>query len=158
MPLILIESFEEFAARHGGDFVKTRGLFLFPSGATCDEEFSWSHSPPVDPTELLRSRREYVQEKLTRAVGNFRSLKNEVLEQGRLSATFANLPGPPDDAPQELQRLKAIVEKWREELQGIEVELEQTPEAISRRERQAEQEAKDRHLDQLMSQVVDIEI
>ncbi len=158
MPMVLIEDFEEYAAKHGGEYVKSRGWLLFGDGARCDEKFEIRHQPPSDPTELLKSRREYVQSRLRRAESNFRAVKNEVLEQAQLATSFANLPGPPPSAPQELRRLQAIVEQHRSDLAVIEAELDKTPEAQRQRRREADLQERQTAIAKLVDELESIEI
>ena len=158
MPMVMVENFQEFSTRHGGDWVTVRGWILFPDGATCDEGFTIWRQPPSDSTELLNLRREYVQAKLKQADRDFRDLKNDALDQAHLSMNNQGLPPPPRGVPKELARRKGIVEQLREQLTGIEAEYAQTPEALRQRRREAEQRERQTAIATLAAEIQAIEI
>lgn len=157
--MVLIEDFEEFSAKHGGDPVRFQGnWWLFPDGASCDDNFAIRRQPPHDSAERIKLRREYVEAKLKLAERDFRDLKNEALEQAQLAITNSNLPAPPNGVPKELNRRKEIVQTLREQLAGIEEEYAQTPEAQRRRQREAELQERRTAIVGLMSEIETIEI
>ena len=158
MPMVMVESFQEFITRHGGDCVTVRGWMLFPDGTTCNEDFTIRRQSPSDPTELLNLRREYVQAKLKQADRDFRDLKNDALDQAHTSMNNRGLPPPGRGVPNELTRRKGIVEQLREQLASIEAEYAQTPEAQRQRRRDAEELARQTTIASLAAEIQAIEI
>lgn len=140
MPLVLIESFEEFSRRHGGNPVSTGHRLVFPTGAQCDDmEGSQRWEPPADATALLHARKKYVSARLRQAEGEFHQTQSAFSEQAALAATYgSNVPPPPFDSKEILLGLKATGHTLRNELKEIEVQLAQTPDAIFRQQ-QAQQ-------------------
>ena len=138
MPMILVESPQEFAQRHGNDSIEISrwrdgersptGRWLFGDGAQTTYDGTRSE-PPEDPSELLRLRRLYVSEQLERATSEFNSLKSECSEQAALSAKYSNLPSVDPGVVEELKSIKVRVDQYRAELQRLDAQLEQTPQA-----------------------------
>ena len=156
---IVIDSYQEFADRHGGSPVQVENIFLFPDGASVNgDDRDDRREPPADPTERLRARRDYVAAHLDRTIDNFQSLKAHCHEQASLAARYTNLPGPPVDAPKELRRLAALAEKYREELAEIDAQLAETPEAQRQRELDALRAEQNARQAQLMAEIKGIEI
>ena len=137
MRTITIESFDEFAARHGGSPVEVRNQFIFADGATCRSEYGDARAePPADPASLLALQREYHRATAERAEATFYDARSRFSEQASLAARYSNLPSAPEDAPEILNNLKQAVHRERAELARIESELAKTPQARRRQERQ----------------------
>ena len=143
MPLKMIETFEEFCERHGGEYVEVENWLVFPDGASCDDSFFVRRDPPSDPTELLWTKRDFVGTKLKRAERDFRSFKHDALEHAQHALRNPNIPPPVSEATQALQRLKGLVETHRAALAEINRQLNETPEA--KREREREEFVRQRH-------------
>lgn len=152
MPKI-IESFEEFAARQGCEYVTTRTVMsprtvrevyrvLFANGAV-----SWGGNhmdPPSDTRARLKLVREYVECVLKREEKAFKEFKAHVLDQTELHKKYpANCPAPSPRALTQLENGKARVEKLREELKALTKQLdrEQPDEAARREQAKSEQAA-----------------
>jgi len=137
MPLT-VETFREFAERHGGDAVEVGGRLLFPDGAQCgiDEgRGSFRQEPPEGKYSRLQLRREYVAAKLKRAEQNFHRYRADVSEQAALASRYANLPHPGEGVVEHLHHLKRIAQKYRRELARVDKALSETPEGRAQRER-----------------------
>jgi len=135
---IIVESYEEFVARHGSNPVSLGSELLFPDGAAVSiENADIRQEPPTDPQRLLTAKRMYHVQALRNAELHFHEAREQFSQQAQWAARYANLPGPPTNAPQILQQLKAAVEKQREALAAIDEQLSNTPQAIHRREMEA---------------------
>jgi len=135
MPIV-IETYREFAERHGNDPVDIGHRLLFGNGAMADHDGMRLQEPPGDPTERLKFRKLYVVEQVGRAEKKFHSLRKSFSEQASLAKRFRNLPSPPEDAPQLLMAIKAEVERWREELREVNAQLAETPESQENKQRE----------------------
>lgn len=169
MPLIMIEDYQEFSVRHGGNPVEVHfqrggrrvssGWLVFPDGAMCsvsDAEFR--KEPPHDPTEQLKTRRDYVNEVLERAISDFNHLKSECHHQEMLASRYRNFTGPSADAPAQLRRLRAIVEARRTELRKLDAQLADTPEARDRQMRNTLDQELEHDCTDLMNEIKAIQI
>jgi hypothetical protein len=127
---IIIESFQEFAERHGNSGLacgKT-GLLVWPDGASALQDDADTRSePPDDPQELLVMQRRYFREALRRAEAEFQRAQQDFAESAALASRYSNLPGPPVDAPQILKQLAGRVRLRRAQLAVIEKELVESP-------------------------------
>ena len=141
MPLV-IESFNEFAARHGS-YVNTlsRGMrvdngdrFIFQDGATSDGERKHTE-PPEDEVQRLGLVRRFWKTKLDQEVREFTSFKNTCLQQASAARKYANLPGPPEDAADQLKRGQTRIAAIQTRLKQLDKELDEATGASEQRER-----------------------
>ena len=111
---IVIETYQEFDLRHGGNCLHFGPLCLWPDGAQCSyENREQCQEPPTsDHHALLTLRQRYLREWVKR------------LEQDFYRCKQAGLDFPRPDLIEELRHKKDAVEQAREELQAIETELQ----------------------------------
>ena len=175
MPQV-IETRDEFLARHGGNLLKVgERRWLLPTGAsvTNDGFGAIFHEPPADPWENHEARRDYVQTQLERAEKDFRQLRGTLLgavdhngmtlqfswdekEYGPAPVERDCFGGPSGKAG--LLRLKEIVVGRRAALSKIDNE------PIARHRRKVEEERQrqlmehEARLQEIQSQIAQIEI
>lgn len=159
MPHVYVESFGEFAERHGHDQVAYRGtLFLFSDGAICNQEGSAFQEPPEKPSARLHLQRDYARIRVERAEGEFSNASTAFAEQATLAARYRNLPPPPSNAPEILESLKAEVYKWRERLAELEEQLSKTPEANEAQRRQRLESDRKSRMNELSARIRSIKL
>jgi hypothetical protein len=135
---IVIESFEEFAERHGGKRaqVLVDGKRYFADGASCDEEFRQRWEPSTDPQSNAEQRKRYLTLKLKDEERLFNNFKRECLQQAKHAAAYpGSCPPPSEQAIASLQAGKERIERLREQLDEVDNELAEYPdteEAIQR--------------------------
>ena len=140
MPLVL-ESFNEFAARHGsyvntlsrGMRVDTGSRFVFADGATSDGERRHTE-PPEEPVARLRIVRLYWATKLKAETQDFENFRNSVVNQANLARRYANLAMPPEDAADQLKRGQVRIAAIKARLSQIENEITDFDGTKARRE------------------------
>jgi hypothetical protein len=151
---ITIESYAEFSARHGGNPVPNRNVFLFPDGAKCSaENRDMREEPPTDPQQLLRFRRLYVATRLEQEVKAFNTFKYDCHERAQAAARCSAAVGPPLDAPAQLRAGKARIDALRAELADLDTRIE--PTASQLREQSREEATRERQsaLQSLLSDI-----
>lgn len=154
---MVIETLDEFTARHGDYVVLENGTRLFANGATSRQDDDWGRlgsrrEPPTDPIAKLRVRRVYVAAKLEREVKAFHAYRDSVLEQLEHAQKFPMSCPPPDSdrAERQLKAGRERITNLQTEIARIDRELSETPEAKALREREkreaeVRQECADRH-------------
>lgn len=152
---IMIESPEEFTARHGGKaaLVKVKNRWLLPTGASMlhDGFTPAMYEPPDDPANRLKVRAAYHEARVEQFEKDFRKLKRALLgavDDGGMGATFRwpddGRYGPAHPTGQRaLLHLKRLVHAERVALAQVQEEIDGLPESIEAR-RRAEQDRKDR--------------
>lgn len=168
----VVETFEEFCARHGTDPIPVGGgRWLLPDGASVTNNglAPLLHEPPPDKKDRLELRRQYHAVRLTQAESDFAKLKRALTgatDEAGTPITF-NWPVdryglPPTDCDQyglpdgkaALLRLKEIVEQRRNTVTKIDAEISSLPEVVAQRERreqdkQWQQDRRSRDADRL---------
>lgn len=139
MPMLMIESWEEFAARHGGNSIEDNGRILFADGAMTDTRDMMRWEPPTDPTKRLKNQKWYWQAMVERAEVAFNNAKNDCENRAHWHARGAG-PGLTANDAAVLKELKNKVTTLRRSLAKIVKQLADTPEEQMRR-RMAENEA-----------------
>jgi hypothetical protein len=121
---VTIESYREFAARHGNKPLQVGNRLLFADGAAvvADDE-SIREEPPADPAENLRQRLAYWRAAVRRATLDFDELKSYCSRQAELATRYSNLPGPPNAALSDLHKLRDAVGFCRDEVAKLEKQL-----------------------------------
>jgi hypothetical protein len=136
---IVIESYAEFAARHGGRPLKNGSTFIFPDGAMVSAADGNQRSEaPTDPYQLLKLKRDYCAAAVARASEEFHATRIAFGEAASLSLRYHNLPGAPPDAPKILADLRADWQECQAALVAVEEELAATPQAAANRQREAD--------------------
>jgi hypothetical protein len=123
MYTITIESYREFADRHGNRPLNVAGQLLFADGASCLRDGEGRQEPPRDAAELVRVKLRYWREAVKRSTADFDSLKSECARQAELATRYSNLPGPSNAALADLHWLKGAVEFARKTVAELEKEL-----------------------------------
>lgn len=145
MPKI-IESYHEFAVRHGGNAVydpKFRAE-LFPDGAVWRgprarmgvDQYGNSGGGTDPPTgvPLLHLRHRYTELTLQRELAAFECAKADYTSAMNWHTQYNNCPPPPAGAEECLDAGKLRIAKLQAELKSLQDELDNLPEAIARRE------------------------
>jgi hypothetical protein len=152
---VILESFTEFSARQkvGGKpcpYVQankisirtgdTLGRFIFANGAVSDG--LQSHFPPPDNEyDRLGIQRDYYAALLEGEEKAWHQYRQTCVDLAAQSARYANLPGCPPDAPQQLERGAQRIAELRQKVSEIDALLAGDPrkkvnnEAIERRQR-----------------------
>jgi hypothetical protein len=140
MYTITIESYREFADRHGNRPLNVAGQLLFADGASCLDDGEGRQEPPRDPVENLRLRLRYWKAAIKRSESDFAAVKGECSRQAELAARYANLPGPSNAAIADLHKLRDAVAYCRTEAAKLQTQLvEKTindPDRLRRRTRE----------------------
>lgn len=135
MPIV-IETYREFAERHGNDAVCVGQKLIFGDGAKCNCEGNERTEPPTSPTALLKLRKMYVAEALKHARVRFQRTSQVLNDQCNMAVRYGSVPPPSPRDVEELERQRDSVTQLRAQLEEVEQQLERTPEAIRRRERE----------------------
>lgn len=124
-------TYNEFAAKHGNDAIRIApSLLLFSDGARVnDADGRFAYYEPQAEEDALAWQLKYARAKLERATDNFNRAKHDMMEQAQLASRYANLPGPPENATDILEKLKAEAVLWREKVANLEAQNENTAEA-----------------------------
>ncbi len=133
MPMILIESYEEFAQRHGNDAVDLEHRFLFSDGSQCDMLGDQRREPPDNPIALLRLQHLYWSTRAKQAEADFFKFRSRVSQQLSFAVDNPDLPVPGDEAVEHLKRLRAEAQRLRGMLASVEARLGDTPYGQRRR-------------------------
>jgi len=125
-----VESYDEFAARHGGRDagVRCANEMIFPDGAVAVDSAGFGpilREPPTDRWENLAMRRR-MKTLLDRAENEFRRHKQAAVHATGLATNYANVPIP-SDAPERLRLLAAEVARLRKAFAELEAEWEESP-------------------------------
>lgn len=134
MPMILIESYEEFAQRHGNDAIDLEHRFLFSDGAQCDRNGDQRREPPDNRTALLRLQERYWQHRTKQAENDFLAFRGRINQQLSFAVNNPDLPVPGDEAVEHLKRLRAEAQRLRAMLDSVESRLGETDYGKRRRE------------------------
>jgi hypothetical protein len=141
MPIV-IETWAEFHKRHGGNCIRVGGQFLFPDGARADSTGNLRSEPPTDPYQLLQAKRAYVEAKLSHESDEFHAFRSECQQQAAFAARYGsnNVPGPPENAVEQLERGRERIVKLHDELVELDRQIADTPQGRSRQERRDHEE------------------
>ena len=120
---ILIESYREFAERHGNRPLNVAGRLAFFDGATSSTDGESRMEPPTHPVENLRCRLQYWRTAVARASEDFYSLRGQCQQAAELASRYSNLPGPSNLMLADLHKLQAAVAYCRAEVAKLEAEL-----------------------------------
>lgn len=158
MPMVMIESVQEFIQRHGGNPIgmPESERLLLPDGASCTIDGSMRCEPPQSPYDLMLNRRRYLVEHLHRSQEQFNQAKRSVMDQAALALKYPNLPGVSADDVAVLERLKAEADQHRLTLETFDAEHVQSNEAEIHR--QAALAAREQELRSLLQQFKTIQI
>ncbi len=148
MRTVVIETFEEFAARQAcdhvisGTMISGQGMqvarYVFKNGAISDRTTHWDPDPNV--RENLKRIKMYLTTKLKQEEQDFFRAKNSLLERAALAQRYTNFAAPSADEAEVLRQGQARVLKLREELAAVNEQLKD-PEAERRRQEiEAEQQ------------------
>lgn len=153
MPL-LIESLEEYTARHGGRFLKVAAnRWVAPNGAVIREDALGrrGYEPHTEPGPRLAVQREYAEAALELAEETLDRLRAALLGEKvdglraefvwdeRVTREFGPVPQPEGDGPAAVRALKRAVRERREALARIEEEIEALPENVEKARRRLAQ-------------------
>jgi len=121
---ITIESYYEFAQRHGNRPLNCGSVTLFADGAMVSPHDDRDRQePPADPVENLRLRLQYWRQAVKRSSADFEALRGQCSQQAELAARYSNLPGPPNEAMADLHKLRSAVLLCREKVDELEREI-----------------------------------
>jgi hypothetical protein len=125
MPYVqVIESFREFAQRHGNQSLNCDGLIVFPDGASANaDDGNYRSEPPADPVELLRMKLRFWRQAVKVSEKDFTSTRAQFVQQAQFAMRYGNLPGPGSDAVDYLNEIAAAVRRARDEVAKLEKEL-----------------------------------
>ena len=114
MPYVqVIESYREFAERHGGQELNCNGMVLFADGASANaDNGDIRYEPPCNPVELLRMKLTYWRQAVKVSERDFSNTRNQYLTQGA-----------PSNAVAWLNEVAAAVRRAREEVAKLQKEL-----------------------------------
>ena len=114
MPYVqVIESYREFAERHGGQELNCNGMVVFADGASANaDNGDIRYEPPCDPVELLRMKLTYWRQAVKVSERDISNTRKQYLTQG-----------PPSNAVAWLNEIAAAVRRAREEVAKLEKEL-----------------------------------
>ena len=153
MPMMMIESFDEFAARNGGSPLEVGGRLLFPTGAQSDLRNYMRQEPPADPYRRLRLQHAYYQERLRRAEDHFEAERHAASQQASYAARNSDLPGITEHTIERLKELKAHAKRCRKDFEKIDAELAATPQERQYRARERQEAERRQTQENLMEQV-----
>ena len=120
---ITIESYDEFALRHGNDalLIDKAGLIVFSDGASVSiNDADVRMEPPLDPLQLTQMKVAYFREAVKAATEDFNRQRKLFGDMASMASRYDNLPGPPDNAKEILESMANVVHV----LQGRVAELE----------------------------------
>lgn len=158
MPQVFVESYEEFALRHGNDAIDLEHRFLFSDGAQCDLMGDQRRDPPENPTAVLRLQEFYWQTKTKRAEADFFAFRARVRQQLSFAQDNPDLPVPGDEAVEHLKRLRAEAQRVRGMLAGIESRLADTTDGQRRSREVAYETARQQQLAKTAADIMAVEL
>src|SRR5262245_4694561 len=138
----LIESFEEFKQRQNCEVIKIKDgdfeeAWLFANGAACVQQKLMQnqpldcHEPPQEKFALLRAQRLFVATKLGREAADYEAALADYKEQSSNAARYPHhCPPLPAGAMDSLRAGWDFIESLRQELEKIDAQLANSPEAI----------------------------
>lgn len=144
-----VEDFNEFKARQNCEFIQLDdGSYVFENGATCMVHIGdgfhrlvGSAEPPTERFALLRARRLFVHARLGMEAKAYESALSEYKQASANAARFPNVPPVPAAAMQSLRVGWDRVEALRQRLEKIDQQLDESPEAVLKRQRQQQDQA-----------------
>ena len=148
---VTIEELPEFSARHGGNPLLIGQYFVFEDGARI-HRMGERHEPPANDYERLLLQKAYVTAKLKNEESDFDRHRRYWLSLAENVARFGHLavPGPPVDAPQQLERGRQRILALRQRLEQIDAAIGLTAEAVQQqRQAVSEQERQQALRDQI---------
>jgi len=157
----LIESFQEWSARHGGavrnpDLADGVGgglpRFVCSDGAASDGERHWE--PPEGEFNRLEAQRLYYAALLRREEEAWESFRSECLQQAALASRYSNLPPPPADAEVRLVAGAQRIAVLRGKLAGVSMRLVEEPTRKAAREAADRKDSAERERQQQLAQRV----
>jgi hypothetical protein len=140
MPMMYVEDFSEFSARHGGESFAYGGRLLFPDGAQAGLGGSPRMEPPAGDYQRLMAIRLYWQARLEAAEREFYAVQSDFEYRVAWSVRGA-MAGLTAANVEALRAIRDKVLSVRAELAKVEKRLAATPEEQVRR-RQVENEAR----------------
>jgi hypothetical protein len=157
MPTI-IETFPEFAERHGGRssaVLVDNNSWLFPDGATYNSgPFGSRREPPSDPDTLLAVRLQYVRRKLDLEEEAFLKFQSDCRFQAHWAkANPSSCAPPPPNAGEQLRAGKKRIAALRKELKALDQQYAKTQGAIVARERQEQASAARHRIDDQLREI-----
>ena len=156
---MIVETFDEFCAKHGEYLDLSDGWRIFADGAAARYDgfgrLTARREVPSDPIELLRVQRVFISTKLEREQSDFRGYRNAVREQANNAIRHPQAcPPPRADAAAQLKRGQARCRALQQQLKVIDELLAQAPLAAARRQ-QGHEETERRK--QLTAQLHEVE-
>jgi hypothetical protein len=122
---VIVESYREFAERHGNRPLNCGSMNLFADGAMVNPNDDRDRQePPRGPVELVRVKLRYWREAVRRSTADFETLRSQCSRQAELAARYSNLPGPANGALADLHKLRDAVAFCREKVAELDKELE----------------------------------
>ncbi len=106
---VTVESYHEFARRHGNRPLGCDGRLLFADGASCSDDGELREEPPRNPVELIRVQLRYWRQAVRRSTADFEALRSQCSRQAEMATRYANLPGPSNGALADLHKLRDAV-------------------------------------------------
>src|SRR4051812_10848702 len=142
-----VESFEEFKQRHNCEVIQIKqgdfeDAWLFANGAACVlqklglNRSLETHEPPQEQFALLRAKRLFVAAKLGEESKAYQAALTDYQQQANLAAKYPHAcPAVPKAAMASLRNGWDFIEKMRVDLEQLDQQLAQSPEAIQRVQR-----------------------
>ncbi|MEZ6119023.1 MAG: hypothetical protein R3C28_20980 [Pirellulaceae bacterium] len=130
-----VESLDEFRERMNCPYIQGGGGYLFENGAFSD---SYMHyDPPENEFDCLLRRRKYYVAQLERHIAWFNAAKKSAFDAAQM--TSRNVPTITEQHIEELERLRTNVLSLREKVSEFDEVLAESPQALSQRQREAEE-------------------
>lgn len=151
-----IESYAEFVKRMDCEQIQIeegdRVVILFENGGRSN--LKNHRNPPTGEWELLRAKRRYLEIVLEREQNNWNDFKQSCIHQAELAQRFRNVPGPPQNAPEQLEAGRKRINALKAKIRRIDAKLAESPRAVRRNEREAQQQAKAAEVGELKSRIL----
>ena len=163
MQTIQIETFREFAQRHGGQQLNVGGQLVFADGASCgDDGESIRSEPPRDSIELIIAKLAYWRQAVRVSEKDFVQTKSNFAQQAALALRYGNLPSVSQYNINYLNEIAAAVRRARDEVGKLETELDtltaDAPERHARQFRIQQEQESQAVAAQLLHQIENISI
>ena len=132
----VVESYAEFAERHGSRPVLVGSRFVFSSGAYVDREDSNRRAEPSEDTfTRLALQRAYIVARLEKEEAAFFDFRESTARRLALAQEFPDSVRPPaDNAVAQLEAGAKRIAGLREELEKVVAALDLTDEVVAGRE------------------------
>ena len=152
-----IVTFDEFARNQDCERIWLHERYLFSNGAESDGN-RMHNDPPDDEFDKLYLQQEFVSYKLEKETSAFNEFKNDCLNRASMAQRYANLPGPTDDATEQLLAGRVRIFKLRKELKAIEERLTESPEYKQAEKRRAVATAQRSDQTEMLQKISDVTI